>query len=583
MKNLSTYENWLITERNRTVQYFREHPEELSKFADGIQPHHKQDFNAQQAISGYNDPQWEVREKILKVAKIKLMKMGSETGGFEIGRAQWTWTNLLIAEAPDGWSGGWYDLRYFQEALIKSRTFDDFLAEVDSKARHWKYPFEDYGKKVEPNEEPLLSLYKWMRNHFEELQDFCKWLLKALSSIENLGAKQTEKEFMKLGLSINDVKVAMTYVKEWTSMSRKKLDPSVWPLLQKISVDSSLLPQYIYRGIFYDGSKIKDVEKWKKSWYPGAKPGASQGKATSWTIDRGTAISFMTDQDFIKDKSNGYYMLLKWRVDPKLVIADLRNLPVDHSYWNQQEIIVSPEARDYEIDTMVPGSEGDEAYKEFARSNKGGQGAWGKTKADYALDFMNTPYDTLSPSMRMEFKQIAKMTLGEFRREFPNTRITADRQWDEIAMPLYNYFTRYLSNVTTISVKRNEIKFVVRYSLRDLDYSGDPNVRSIYKKYYDEMKFNQFAGVLEIVSNEGSIVMMDDDFYNMDLEVNLPTEFKIMNYEDKSSDRGLDVQADEALEKIFNELGSDVFVNLFKSKNQENLNRLPKNINIEIR
>ena len=85
---------------------------------------------------------------------------------------------------------------------------------------------------------------------------------------------------MKLGLSLSDVKLAMTIVTEWTSMSRKKLDPSNWSLLNKISVAPNLLPKYVYRGIFYDGAKIKDQKKFIEAWKPGSKPGASQGKAT---------------------------------------------------------------------------------------------------------------------------------------------------------------------------------------------------------------------------------------------------------------------------------------------------------------
>ena len=584
MKNLNTYESWLITEKNKAVEYFREHPEELSKYASGIQPHYKHDFKPAQAISGHNDPEWPAREKIMKVARLKLMKSGSDTGEFEVGRAKWKWTDLFVGQL-EGWSG-WYDVDYFRKSIIENKTFDDFLEAAEGRSRLFRYPFEDYGKRVEPQDEPLLSLYTWMRKHYSEIQDWCKWIEKALDGIRSLGAKKAEKEFMKLGLSTNDVQVAMTYVKEWTSMSRKKLDPSVWPLLQKISVDDSLLPQYLYRGIFYDGAKIKDPVKWKEKWYPGAKPGASQGKATSWTVDRGTAAEFMTDQDFIKDRENGYYMLLKWKVDPKLVIADLRNLPVDHTFWNQQEIIVSPEARDYEVDTMIPGSEGYDGWRAFVKSNKGGQGAYGQTKADFALGFMNTPYETLDPGMRMEFKQVTKMTVGEFRKAYPNTRINADTQWNDLAMPIYNLATRWLTRINFIKSSRNELVFTVSYDLRDLDYSSNPNIRSVYKKYYDEMKFNQFSGTKVIESNEGSIKLIDDDYYDMDIEVKIPTEFSL---KDKLKDGKalvpdkLDVDANLAMEKIFNEIGSDEFVNAAKASQQEVQSKVPKNINISIK
>ena len=49
---------------------------------------------------------------------------------------------------------------------------------------------------------------------------------------------------------------------------------------------------------------------------------------------------------------------------------------------------------------------------------------------------------------------------------------------------------------------------------------------SIYKKYKDEMNFNQFAGIKYIVSNEGSIKLIDDDYYSeqFDVFVNLSSD-----------------------------------------------------------
>lgn len=583
MRNLNTYERWLLNEGNKAVEYFRAHPEELSKYASGISPHHKQDYKVDQEMSNHSDPEWPAKEKIYKASRMKLSKIGGEVIAFEVGRAKWTYTNMLTGNSPEGYSGGWYDSEYFRKAIIESKTFEDFLESAETKKRFFKYPFEDYNKKVEPNEDPLVSIYRWMKSHFNEIQDFCKWLEVALNGVKKLGYKKAEKEFMKLGLSVNDVKVSMSYVKEWTSMSRKKLDPSVWDLLTKISVDEKLLPQYCYRGIFYDGEKIKDPVKWKEKWYPGSKPGVSQGKATSWTIDRKTAMGFMTDQDFIKDREGGYYMLLKWKVDPKLVIADLRNLPVDHAFWNQQELIVSPEAKDYEIDSMVPGSEGYEGLKKFQNESPGGQGAYGRTKSDFALDFMSSPYETLSPGTRIEFKQISKMTLGEYRKAYPNSRIIADPQWNNVSMVVYYYATKYCYNINYVSTTRDEIKFVIAYTLQSLDYSGNPNIKSVYKKYKDELGFNQFSGTKHIISNEGSIKLIDDDYYDIDIEINLPTSFSVQVIDDKTSDGNRDVTADSALEAIFKELGEESFIGLFKMKQLENQKILPKNIQVDIK
>jgi len=313
MKNLRTYETWLLLEKNKTVEYFEKHPEALSSIARdlGIQPHHKHEFKPSRAVDPSGSADAVAYTKINKAAKMKLMKIGGEVGEMKFNQAVWKYGDLIIGQL-EGWSG-WYDSDYLRKAIVDAKSFEDWKAEQTKTkySRQWRFPSEDYSKDWNIEEEPIKPFYDWIGKYWNQLQDICKWLQKAREGAKNIASKRAQKEFMKLGLSMKDVEVAMTYVKEWTSMSRKKLDPSVWPLLQKISVDDTKLPQYIYRGIFYDGAKIKDAEKWKKKWFPGAKPGASQGKATSWTIDRGTAADFMQNQDFIKDSENGYYMLLK--------------------------------------------------------------------------------------------------------------------------------------------------------------------------------------------------------------------------------------------------------------------------------
>jgi hypothetical protein len=150
-------------------------------------------------------------------------------------------------------------------------------------------------------------------------------------------------------------------------------------------------------------------------------------------------------------------------------------------------------------------------------------------------------------------------------------------------MVIYYYATKYCSNINFISTSRDEIKFTVSYSLNGLDYSSNPNIASVYKKYYDEMKFNQFGGTKYIVSNEGSIKLIDDDYYDMDIEINLPTSFSVQTRDGKTSERDIDIVADSGLEKIFDELGEAPFIEAFKMTQLENQKRLPKNIQVDIK
>jgi hypothetical protein len=583
MKNLLTYENWKLNEANKAVEFFRDHPELLSKHASGISPH-KTDWKPEIDSSIESERANKAKDiflnKIKRIDGIDELFDPSKKGG-----AEWTIGEVLVGK-KEGWSS-WYDWDYFVEAFTKSRNIMDFIESASVRKRSFKFPGEDYSTQKDVSQ--YSKFYSVLKNNFDELQKAFRWLNTALEGIKGSAKRGYINDLMELGLSERDVYIAMTYVKEWTSMSRKRLDPTVWPLLQKISVDSKLLPKYAYRGIFYDGAKIKDPVKWAKQWYPGAKPGVSQGKATSWTIDRGTAISFMTDQDFIKDRDGGYYMLLKIELDPKTVICDLRNLPVDHTFWNQQELIISPEARNYEVDTMIPGKEGYEIYRQFCNENPGGQGAMGSTRAMTAARFLLSPFDQVSISDRMEMKKICKMTVAEFSNEYPGARINTSPKWQKIGMPLWNYIDRHFwRNLSVEFGSRTEVKFRIIYGLDDLSYSSaGPEIHSLYEKIQKETNFNQFYGKDNIQSNVGTITLVNDDYYNIDIEVEWPTEFNLVKGgkkpEDNSEPREEDNKTDSALKQIFDGVGgSRFFVNWSKTKQVEKGTQLSRNVNIQI-
>jgi hypothetical protein len=287
-------------------------------------------------------------------------------------------------------------------------------------------------------------------------------------------------------------------------------------------------------------------------------------------------------------------MLLKWEVDPKKVICDLRNLPVDHTFWNQQEIIVSPDARDYEVDTMIPGKEGYEAYKKFCAENPGGQGAWGKTKAETAARFLLMPYDKFSIGDKMEMKRIAKMTVEEFRDEYGGAVVTSDPRYSKMAMPLWNYIDQHFWRVRILSSTRDEVKFQLEYTMDDLGYSSaGPELKSMMDKLNKqvakgEISYNPYNGKDAIVSNPGTVKLISDDYYNIDIEVNWPTQFEIVKGgrkpDEKSEPRPEDIKTDEILKRVFDELGgSKFFAQWSKNKQVEKGSQLSRNVNIQLK
>lgn len=577
MRNLITYEKYLILERNKAVEFFQENPQLLSSFSKGIEKHAKSEWNPKK--NGIIDKTIEDQreDKAKKVLSQRLSKIdGVEEPLDPTDKNGLTIIEVLSGKSRNGWSG-WYDWKYFMSAILDSRSMDDLIKKASVRERIWSFPGENYSTRKDLSQ--YGKFYKILKDNFEEIKKSMKWIDTALKGIKGSVEKGFENDLAKLGLSTKDVEVAMSHIDNWTSMSRKKLDPQVWPLLQKISVDSRKLPEYIYRGIFYDGAKIKDEKKFLDKWTPGSKPGASQGKATSWSIDRGTAASFMTDQDFIKDNQKGYYVLLKWKVDPSKVISDLRNLPVDHRFWNQQEIIVSPEAKDYEIDTIIPGSGGYKAHHEFIETIKGGQGAWGRSKTEFALAFMNQPYETLNPNQRIEFKKITKMTIGEFESEYPGTNFSGE--WKDVPLPIWNYLKNYMSFTNLVSVKGNVVEFEFRVGLNDLYYSADPLITATFDKVKAKTEFNQFSGTTELVSDIGIIELKSSDYYDMELDIKMPTKFEIGKNQKSGEPRSMDIISDDALKSILDEIGSDKMIEAIKKKQTQKT--LPKNINIQIK
>jgi hypothetical protein len=578
---LPTYEGFLLLEKNKTVEFFRQNPELLSNFSSGIDPHSKEEWDPQPE----KDRNLERRRMsaAVKVAHQKLNKLSGADSPYntkENSKNSWKIFEVISGETEGDRGSSWWEWGDFAKTITSSRDYKDFLQK--NRDRRWKLP-DEYGKRP-PIDEEYPEFAKFLEDNFREVQRVIGVLEDAKEGIEGSALKGVQNRFMKMGLSVRDVEVAMTHVQNWTSMSRKKLPPEVWPLLQKISVDSSMLPTTIYRGIFIDGSKIKDEAKFLKQWYPGSKPGKSQGKATSWSVDRGTAADFMTVQDFIKNEEKGYYVLLKWTVDPKYVIADLRNLPVDHTFWNQQEIIVDPAATDYEVDTIIPGSAGSNSHREFTDTIKSGQGSYGITKANFALNFLNTPYETLSPHERMHFKRAAKMTVKEFMQEYPRASIvgwSSGPSIEGLAMPIYNYLAKHVTdNLVIEKVERNRAEFSIVIYIGDLQLYGAA-AKASYEKIKGQEDFNQFAGNSAIVSSTGTISLLDDDYYDMDLEVVWPSEFRIVKDYKGSSVGTYDKAADAALQKIYDELGGSYFAEASKKKQSERV--IPRNINIKMK
>jgi hypothetical protein len=555
MRKILPYDKFSILEWNKTVGFFRENPHLLSSHAKDIPKKRNVEWDPERVGAIDRDAVKKKKADVFSRLRRKLSGIrGIDKPFYPDKPDSWTILDVLVGSIPG--KEEFYNWKEMWGGILECDNVEKFVDRV----RYWNFPMENYS-----NRKPISSyvnFYDVLHKNYEEIREQIRRTRVALDNIKDSEENRLKNNLMKMGLSLKDVEIAMSYITDWTSMSQKRLDPSVWPLLKKLSVDPSRLPKTIYRGMFIDGVKIKNREEFMEQWSPGSKPGASLRKATSWSVDRGTAAEFMSDQDNIKDQPGGFYVLLRWDVDPSEVVADLRNLPVDHKFWNQQEIIISPKVKDYVVDTIIPGKDGYDTYRSFVKSIKSGQGGYGHTRSEFARNFLNTPYETLSPEHRIEFKRVAKMTVGEFKEVYPGSRI--NDEWDEVAMPLLNFVTRYM-NASILKKEKTRIEFQYRYTIHNLRAIGDPTVKEIVEEEDKKSGLNYYTGTYQIKSNVGVVELLADDYYRMRFRVTIPTTCELVQTE-HSTGSEMEKNADLRTRNIFEKIGSEKLVEIFNKR-----------------
>lgn len=576
MRNLPTYDQYIILERNKTVDYFRNNPDMLKNKYIGFDAHKNKWENPEVRNRGQVGT-WDDTQKLWNKIQPSFMKLSGWTTEFTVRNR----TVSVGKWIEDAFTARNYDGEKFVKAIVEAKSADD-LAKM---LRDRYYMQIEYSKYIDE----IPELWDFIKANFSLITQKARYAQKAMAGLYDREYKRFQNQMMKLGLSINDVAKAMSWVQEWTSMSRKRLPKEVWPMLRDISVSTTLLPKYVYRGIFYDGAKIKDEKKFLDQWSPGNKPGVSQGKATSWSVDRGTAASFMTDQDFIKDSKRGYYVLLKWKVDPQYVIADLRNLPVDHTFWNQQEIIVDPAAKDYEIDTIIPGAEGYDGLKKFQQTIKSGAGHWGQPKKDFIKNLIFTPFDEIETNQKIQWKQIMYMTFGEARSKFgvgSNWNEEWTKKIENAPFPLAQYMERLnrgagFAVYPVATLPDGSIEFEVSIPANRWEYESiwGPEIKGQYKAMIDNYGINPWSIQNEIVGR-GKATLINRGFYDIDIKIDLPAKYDLVMPEGK---KNRDEKVDKAVAEFFAATGSALWKQGVERELRDHSNNLSTNIQVKIK
>lgn len=226
------------------------------------------------------------------------------------------------------------------------------------------------------------------------------------------------KKAQRAGLSLKDYDAGMEWIAYFTADPGKTIPEEVWPVIQKLTVNPATLPKTVYRGIFVKSSKIEDREQWLKDWAPGSKPNIKFNKPNSWSSSIGVAAQFMGAKDYSQETKNGFSVLLKYNItDPSVVIGDFRNLKTA-KFWNEQEILLSPDAVGYEVAKVIPFTDQSEPDLEkftkqvSAPDSQERNLSFADTFVKYFFDFNNLQ---ISKSDKEQMKVLSKMTVAQVK------------------------------------------------------------------------------------------------------------------------------------------------------------------------
>lgn len=305
------------------------------------------------------------------------------------------------------------------------------------------------------NAEGKMFFQKYFPQIKKEFQGILK--SKKMSMNSDRAYEYYKKHALRSGINPDDYISIMRWLTHYTSMSNRKIPKEVLDVLQKISViPSEVQGLTVYRGIFYDGDKIKNQEQWANTWYPGSKPKIKSSKPTSWSTSKAVAIEFLDPQDKIKNKKDGYSVLLSYNIkDPSVVLADLRNFPKS-KFWSQQEIILSNNAIDYEVEKVIPYQNyydlkmkysDTQLYKFRKKHEKFFHGAQGYTDSELlSLAFFDINDLDIPKDIKLKWKTYKDMSAKEVKKETNMKQHWNDKlesTVEEMIFPMYMFLKTF--------------------------------------------------------------------------------------------------------------------------------------------
>ena len=270
-------------------------------------------------------------------------------------------------------------------------------------------------KRINEKEEEITNFYNNKKNYDDTVKKL-KALEKYGKYIKDSYKRQIQKAEAKLGIPWSEIKEGFKYIDYFRHGSGRKMPKTLYPFLHAVTIKANKVkpPKTVYRGYLIDGEKVDS----KQDYTVGSKIKLNNKKATSWSTSIGMAIEFSTSQDNIKDKENGYQLVVKYDIQSEDdIIADFRGFK-EMSFFNQQEILISSKVK---YATIVYSKKGDD-YETSIRKNeptKKGDSAGSFKLSDYLERPEKIKDSNLSIDDKIKLKEIFNTTLDEVFKKYP--------------------------------------------------------------------------------------------------------------------------------------------------------------------
>ena len=461
-----------LNELNRVSKYYQDNPDKIPSYNIKSPARDSEDGNYKKILHSnvkkYNYYINQFKKKWKKVAPNVLFGRNRWSDDSEV----YIWDILQPVENTNDPNIHFGDLFKIRDA---KNYFDDYYSDKEDALRRAKMDEKD-------------DLRKFLRKHYDEFK-------KDILNIEKMNDSLKEnpnierKMALQKGIDYNDYTSAMDHIKRYTKMSGRAIPKEIWPVLHKMTVVPGNLPKYVYRGLFYDGDKIKDEKEFKKKWHEGSKPMIKSRKATSWSTSPTTALHFMDAGEDIKNVKDGYHIMLRYEiVDPKMVVADLRVFP-DLTFWNQQEILISPEAKDYEVfkifkkedtytDKKLNRKKGDN-FKSLDKTYQDRMGGgYGYDKGEiFRYGFFDSSHLNIPEDQKSILKSLADGKVRDVE-EKANIYVTGNEEYKDLPYALY-----YMVQMQNLDCSIDKIHSPTKLSVTYFSYSGGGHSRNEMAKF----------------------------------------------------------------------------------------------------